>query len=58
MLFITASDELSMIDAVLFPSTYAKFHNIEVGNAILLDAKVEMRSDKVQLVVNQVRILG
>lgn len=57
MCFITGSDEVASIDVVLFPRVYQKYTNIEVGDILKVNAKVEKRFDKLQLVVNQITIL-
>ena len=58
MLFITGSDEVNIIDVVLFPKTYLNNSNIEVGDIILLNAKVEKRFDKLQLIANKIKVLN
>lgn len=57
MCFITGSDEVTNIDVVLFPRIFEEYPNIEVGDMLLLNAKVEKRFDKLQLVVNKVKLL-
>lgn len=57
MLFITGSDEISNVDVVLFPSIYEKYPNINVGDVLGINAKVEKRFDKYQLVVNTIKYL-
>ncbi|HPF83568.1 MAG TPA: DNA polymerase III subunit alpha, partial [Bacilli bacterium] len=57
MLFITGADEINSVDVVLFPKTYEKFSEVKVGDIIEIDAKVEKRFDKYQLVVNNVKNL-
>ena len=52
MVFVTGSDELNIIDIVLFPSIYERFNDIEVGDIIKVNGRVEKRFDKLQLVVN------
>ena len=52
MCFISGSDELSTIDIVLFPKTYEKYNNINRGDIIKLNGRVEKRFDKYQIVVN------
>lgn len=57
MLFVTGSDEISNVDVVLFPSVYEKYPNINVGDVLGINAKVEKRFDKYQLVVNTIKYL-
>ena len=58
MLFITGSDEINKIDIVLFPKIYEKYNDIKVGNVLGINAKVEKRFDKYQLVVNTIKHLN
>ncbi len=58
MLFITGSDEVNVLDIVLFPRTYEKYHNIIVGSVIYISGKVEKRFDKYQLVANEIVTLN
>ena len=57
MLFVTGSDEINNVDVVLFPSIYEKYPNINVGDVLGINAKVEKRFDKYQLVVNTIKYL-
>ena len=57
MLFITGSDETSNVDVVLFPTIYEKYPNIQIGDVLGINAKVEKRFDKYQLVVNTIKYL-
>lgn len=57
MCFITGSDEVESVDVVLFPRVYQKYSHIEVGDILKVNAKVEKRFDKLQLVVNQITVL-
>jgi len=54
MLFITGSDELNTVDIVLFPKIYQNYNNIEIGDIIRINGKVEKRFDKLQIVVNDI----
>lgn len=58
MLFITGSDEISNVDVVLFPTIYEKNQNIQIGDVLGINAKVEKRFDKYQLVVNTIKHLS
>ena len=57
MLFITGSDEISNIDLTLFPKTYQKYSNINKGNILLVNGKIEKRFDKIQVIVNDIKTL-
>ncbi len=57
MCFISGSDELNTVDVVLFPREYEKYQDIEVGDVLLITAKVEKRFDKFQLVVSEIKKL-
>ena len=54
MLFITGSDELRMIDIILFPKTYKKYSNINPNDILLIRGKVEKRFDKYQVIANTI----
>ena len=54
MCFITASDELSNIDLVLFPKIYSKVKDINVYDIIHVFGRVEKRFDKLQIIVNDI----
>lgn len=53
MAFITASDEISSVSITLFPKIYEKC-NINEGDIIYLNGKVEKRYDKYQIIANKV----
>lgn len=55
MAFITASDEYGEIDMVMFPKTYEKYYNLLKGDVVLINAKVEKRINRYQLVINSVQ---
>ncbi len=58
MLFVTGSDEISNVDVVLFPMIYEKYQDIQIGDVLGINAKVEKRFDKYQLVVNTIKHLS
>jgi DNA polymerase III alpha subunit len=58
MLFITGSDEISTVDVVLFPAIYENYPNIQIGDVLGINARVEKRFDKYQLVVNTIKHLS
>ena len=57
MLFITGSDELRMIDIILFPKIYRKYSNINKNDLLLVIGKVEKRFDKYQIIANEIKKL-
>ena len=57
MMFVTASDELSQITVVLFPKIYQKT-NIQVGDIIKVNGRVEKRFDQYQIVANKITKLN
>lgn len=58
MCFLTCSDELMRVDAVLFPNIYEKVKDILSQDIVIsIVAKVEKRFDKLQLVVQKLEIL-
>ena len=54
MMFITASDIDGEIELVMFPKVYNNYFNIKVPGAYEVNAKVEKRFSKLQLVVNYI----
>lgn len=57
MCFLTGSDELKVVDMVMFPKTFLKYSNIEPGKVVKITGKVEKRFDKFQIIVNFLKIL-
>ncbi|MBQ3475243.1 MAG: DNA polymerase III subunit alpha [Bacilli bacterium] len=57
MVFITASDEFSSIELVVFPKVYERFYNISRGEVYKFIAKVEKRGSEYQLIVNNIEKL-
>ena len=57
MMFITASDELSNIDLVLFPNVCSDINNIAIGDIIEIFGKVEKRFDKYQIIVSKINVI-
>ena len=55
MLFITGSDELRMVDIILFPKIYKKYSNIEKNDIMLITGKVEKRFDKYQIIASEIK---
>lgn len=56
--FLSGSDELNTVDVVLFPKQYQKYESLEVGDIVLVHAKVEKRFDKLQLIASNLVILN
>ena len=54
MAFILASDEYMEIDLVMFPKVYERFYNLTRGEVVLVNAKVEKRINKYQLIINNI----
>lgn len=57
MAFITGSDEITSIDVILFPNIYKLNFDISKGDILYINAKVERRFDKYQLVCDNVHRL-
>ncbi len=57
MAFITASDEYSEVDAVMFPKVYENNFNINRGDIVLITGKVEKRINEYQIIVNKLEKL-
>lgn len=57
MCFLIVSDEYASISAVIFPKIYKINTNIEVGNIIKINGKIEKRRSEYQIIVNRIEIL-
>ena len=57
MAFLTISDELSKTTLVVFPKIYEKVYPLNVGNIIIINAKVEKRLSEYQLIANNIEIV-
>ena len=57
MLFITGSDELKIIDIIVFPKIYQKYNNINKDDIILVKGKVEKRFDEYQIIASTIEII-
>ena len=58
MCFITGSDEVRRIDVTIFPKIYEKYsENLKEGAILYLIGRVEKRYDKLQIVVQDLKIL-
>ena len=56
MLFLTGSDETGDIEMVIFPKTYEKIGDINVGNIVRINGKVDFK-DSLQLIINDLKVL-
>lgn len=54
MAFITGADETSKVDVTIFPNLYEESSNIEKGDILVINGRVEKRYDKYQVVVNKI----
>ena len=57
MVFLTASDEYSSIELILFPKVYERFYNINRGEVYKFISRVEKRGSEYQLIVNNIEKL-
>ena len=57
MAFMTASDETKEIDLVMFNSLFENNNNILVNNIIEVSGKYEIRDNKEQIVINEIKII-
>ena len=57
MLFITASDEYSSVELVMFPKTYEKYYNVSKGDVLKVLAEVEKRGSEYQLIIKNIEKL-
>ena len=57
MCFITASDELGIVDIVVFPDKYKKYNELSKDETCIINGKVEKRFDKYQLILDKLIIV-
>ena len=57
MLFVTGSDELSIIDIVLFPKIYSVYNDISKDDILLIRGRVEKRFDSYQIIASKIEKL-
>ncbi len=57
MAFIKCIDEYDSVDLTLFPKTYEKYTNLEINAIIDVYGKVEVRNDKIQIIVDKITVL-
>lgn len=58
MMFITASDELSKIDIVVFPRIYNATPELNRGDIIKVKGRVEKRYDEMQIIASNIKKLN
>ena len=58
MAFMSASDEYGNIDCVMFPKTFIHNYSLNKGEIIYVNATVEKRINKYQLIINYVKRLS
>ena len=58
MMFITASDELSKTDIVVFPRVYNVTEELNRGDIIYIKGKVERRYDEMQIIASNIKKLN
>ncbi|MEG2230082.1 MAG: DNA polymerase III subunit alpha [Bacilli bacterium] len=58
MAFLTGSDEQNTIELVMFPSTYKENKELRIGNIVEVNTKVDLRNEKLQLVINDLKVLS
>lgn len=58
MCFITGSDEITRVDITIFPGVYETVSDeLKEGNIVYIVGKVEKRFDKLQIIVQELKIL-
>lgn len=58
MCFLTCTDEINMIDVVMFPKIFNEYQDINNNDIVEIKARVEKRFDKLQLVVINLKNLN
>ncbi len=54
MVFVSGVDETSKVDVVIFPTVYEDLNDLEKGDILVINGRVEKRFDKYQVVVNKI----
>ena len=57
MAFITGSDEVSSIELIAFKDEYQNIKELEKGNILLVQGKVELRNN-IQMIIKKSKIIG
>ena len=57
MAFITGSDEVSSIELIAFSEDFEKIKELEKGNILLVQGKVEIRNN-IQMIIKKSKIIG
>ena len=57
MAFITGSDEVTSIELIAFKDEYNNIKDLEKGNILLVQGKVELRNN-IQMIIQKSKIIG
>ena len=57
MAFITGSDEVATVELIAFKDEYSKIKELEKGNILLVQGKVELRNN-IQMIIQKSKIIG
>ena len=57
MAFITGSDEVATIELIAFKDEYNSLKDLEKGNILLVQGKVELRNN-IQMIIQKSKIIG
>ncbi len=57
MAFVTGSDEIESVEITIFPKIYKNTEQINKGNIIKIDGRVQRRFDKFGIAANKIQIL-
>ena len=57
MAFITGSDEVSSVELIAFKDEYQNIKELEKGNILLVQGKVELRNN-IQMIIKKSKIIG
>lgn len=58
MAFFTGSDETSTMEYTMFPKIYNLYNDLERGNVIKVEGKVEKRLNELQIIVEKIEVLN
>ncbi len=58
MAFFTGSDDKASVQYILFPKIYNLYNDIEKGNIVKVDGKLEKRLNELQIIVNKITLLN
>lgn len=57
MAFMKCIDEYNTVDLTLFPKVYELYQDVSENTIISVDGKVDLRNDKIQIIVDRITIL-